>query len=163
MIKLWASRLVLHIAIPVVTLLWTWQHEMPFANKLLTVCLSATVYRIPGVMPDIDPHRPWGRSLGPCWGSQDPCSVVVPKHWGRFPGACVKHVNEEYDASFNIWENKVHRHHSLVQHTGYPAAMGVHFSLTRLPVIKKQYSWLLFWSFDSKDSFEGLVFCHVCL
>jgi hypothetical protein len=36
--------------------------------------------------------------------------------------------------SFKICEWNVYFYHSVVQHAGYPAAKGVHFSLALLPV-----------------------------
>ena len=44
----------------------------------------------------------------------------------------------QYDVSFEICEWNVYFHHSVEQHTGYPAAKEVHFSLVLLPVIKNK-------------------------
>jgi hypothetical protein len=44
----------------------------------------------------------------------------------------------QYGAFFKISEWKVYFHHSVAQHTGYPAAKGVQFYLVLLAVIKKE-------------------------
>ena len=44
----------------------------------------------------------------------------------------------QYGVSFEICEWNVYIHYSVEQHTGYPAAKGVHFSLVLLPVIKNK-------------------------
>jgi hypothetical protein len=85
----------------------------------------------------IDLHKQWGRSLRASKGSQDSCSIVVPPAmwlclWEQLcssPEAqsCI------YCNCERIWCNMMHLqkagngHHTVVQHTVYLEAKGVHF------------------------------------
>ena len=44
----------------------------------------------------------------------------------------------QYVVPFEVCEWNVYFCHSVEQHTGYPAAKGVHFALVLLPVIKNK-------------------------